>query len=285
MAYGDNGEYDLSQLTGGNTGFTGGAPAGYNPDGTPKAAQLQGPALGEVGNNNGLDASGIKTPGSRIAAMFNQFTGRNLNADPNAAGTYGYYEQMDPAAAEAAMRATPEAQAYLGKNAAPAGAGAPGGGYSGGSGPIASAQGANPQLGQLRNMLMGRANQSLTVDPNDPTIKAQTDAYRADVTRGGRDFLSQQAESAGPINNMNAAYRSVGEKAGQATAGYRGKLMQGMVDARRQEISQALSGLYGTLSLEEQTRLRQEDQDLQRQRFGADTAQQAFDDQYKTIFG
>jgi hypothetical protein len=191
---------------------------------------------------------------------------------------------MDPAAAEAGIKGSPEAQAYAAGHATPA-APALGGNYSGGAGPLASSQGTNPQLSQLRNLLMTRAGQSLTPDPNDPVIKAQTDAYSADVTRGGRDFLSQQAESAGPVNNMDAAYRSVGEKAGQATADYRGKLMQGVVDARRKEISDALSGLGGVLSLDEQTRLRQEDQDLARQRFGADTAQQTFENNYKTIFG
>lgn len=252
-------------LMGGNTGFTGGAP--------------------------GATAQ-VKTPGSQIAGWYQQYLGRA----PENADVVNAWGGQDAATAQSGIQNSPEAQAYAAAHSAatPATASglatvaaAPGGGvnYSGGAPPISSAQGANPNLGALRNMLLTRANQSLTVDPNDPTIKAQTDAYSADVTRGGRDFLSQQAESAGPINNMDASYRSVGEKAGQATADYRGKLMQGMVDARRKEISDALSGLGGVISQEDATRLRQEDQDLARQRFGADSAQQAFDDQYKTIFG
>lgn len=261
-------------LMGGNTGISGGS--GLN------QAQLQ-PAA----------PAGGTTSGEQINQWYKQYLGRNPGQFSNGSANptehaWDYWSNMDPASAEAGIKNSTEAQQYR------AGSGAPAtttngpaftSNYSGGAPPIASSQGTNPALDALRKTLIARAGQSLTVDPNDPTIKAQTDAYRADVTRGGRDFLSQQAESAGPINNMDAAYRSTGEKAGQAVADYRGKLMQGVVDARRQEIQQALSGQLGLLSQDEQTRLRQEDQDLARQRFGADTAQQTFDNNYKTIFG
>jgi hypothetical protein len=268
-----------------------------NPDGSPTGGITGAPDTGTPDQ-----PAATTTTGDQIKADYQKYLGRqpgqfaNGTADPGEAGSYVWdaWKNMDPASAEAAIKGSAEAQQYA-KTGQGANAQLPGTGgttnpanaapYSGGAPPIASSQGTNPQLTQLRNMLLARAGQSLTVDPNDPTIKAQTDAYAADVTRGGRDFLSQQAESAGPINNMDAAYRSVGEKAGQAVADRRGQLMQGVVDARRKEISDALSGLGGTLSLEEQTRLRQEDQDLARQRFGADTAQQTFDNNYKTIFG
>lgn len=224
-----------------------------------------------------------KTTGSQIEALYHKYLNRgaSYDGDPTGATAWNSWSSMDPAAAEEGIKNSAEAQAYRQSQMSAQ----PSLSSAASAAPIASAQGTNPALTQLRNMLLSRAGQSLQVDPNDPTIKAQTDAYRADVTRGGRDFLTQQAEKGGPYGDMGAAYRSVAEKAGQAVADRRGQLMQGIVDARRKEIADSLSGLGGTLSLDEQVRLRQEDQDLARQRFGADTAQQTFENNYRTIFG
>lgn len=243
-----------------------------------------------------------KTTGSQIDQWYNQYLGHGMGAGtPDQTAIWSQWAGMDPNAVEAGIKGSAEAQAYTAgqgrtkvDNPAVTQSQPSATGpvptlqqpiFTQTAQPIASAQGANPALAQLRSLLMSRATQSENVDPNDPAVKAQTDAYAADVTRAGNSFLSKQAEKGGPYGDMSASVRSVGEKAGQATADYRGKLLQGIADARRQQISSALSGLGGTLSVDEATRLRQEDQDLARQQFGAGTAQQAFQDQYQTIFG
>lgn len=237
---------------------------------------------------NGAAPPAAKTPGSQIAAWYKQYLGR----DPENTDVVNAWSTQDAQTAQLGIENSPEAQAYRAAHAAPAAAAAPAApalaqpnfGGSGGHA-IERAQGENPALGQLRNLLMQKATQPEFADPNDPNVRAMTDAYSADVTRAGRSFLSKQAESGGPYQDMGAAYRSAGEKAGQATADYRANLLKGISDARRAQIGQALSGLGGTLGVDEATRLRQEDQDLARNQFGAGTAQQAFQDQYQTIFG
>lgn len=229
----------------------------------------------------------VKTPGSQITAWYKQYLGR----DPENTSVVDAWSGQDANVAQLGIENSAEAQAYRARQTpAPAAAAAVASPlvqptFDRAAQPIARAQGENPALAQLRNMLMARANQSEYVDPNSPEVRGQTDAYSADVMRAGNSFLSRQAEKGGPYGDMGAAYRSVGEKAGQATANYRGQLLKGIADARRTQIGQALAGLGGTLGIDESTRLRQEDQDLARKQFGAGTDQQAFEDQYRTIFG
>lgn len=232
-------------------------------------------------------APAVKTPGSQIAAWYKQYLGR----DPENQGVVDAWSGQDAQTAQLGIENSAEAQAYRNRPAAAAPAAAakptlqqPNFGNNS-QAPIASAQGTNPALLELRNLLMSKASQPVYVDPNDPTIKANADAYTADMTRAGNSFLSRQAEKGGPYGDMGAAYRSVGEKVGQASADYRGKLINDMASGRRQEIAGALAGLGGNVSTDEATRLRQEDQALARSQFGAGTAQQAFQDQYQTIFG
>jgi hypothetical protein len=244
-----------------------------------------------------------KTTGSQINSWYQTYLGHDMGAGtPDQQRIWAQWANTDPNAVEQGIANSPEAMAYMAsKNAgsgAAAPAAAPGGAtptlsqpnfngdrYSGGAAPLASAQGANPALGQLRSLLMQYAGQSDQVDPNSPEIQRQADAYGADVTRAGRSFLSGAAESAGPYADMGARAQSVAEKAGQATADYRANLVAQMAAARRQQIAGALSGLGGVLNTDEATRLRQEDQDLARSQAGAQSAQQAFADQYQTIFG
>lgn len=257
-------------------------------------------------NAPAADSTGAaKTGGSQIAAWYQQYLGRAPESQDVVNGWAG----QDPQAAQTGIENSPEAQAYAASQGTARTAVQPRQpsmaldassatstpavtqpafapvNYSGGAPPIASAQGTNPALTSLRNLLLSQATQSDNVDPHDPSIEAATDAYGADVTRAGRSFLSQQAEAKGPTANLDASTRSVGEKAGQATADYRANLVNGLATARRAQIAQALTGLGSTLSEDDATRLRQEDQDLARQQFGAGTAQQAFQDQYSTIFG
>lgn len=130
----------------------------------------------------------------------------------------------------------------------------------------------------LYGTLMARAGQSLQVDPNDPVIKAQTDAYRAEQTRAARNLMAEQAERGGANSNQDATQRSATEKAAQATAGFQGTLMANEVAARRQEIQAALSGQQGILTAEQQMALQQElanlDVKLRSYQFGQSQNQQ-----------
>lgn len=179
----------------------------------------------------------------------------------------------------------------------------------------------NPAFDAFYQQLLNRSNQSLTVNPEDPAIRAQTEAFRNEQTRGSRENLAAIAERAGPNTNIGAETRHAGELVGQNTAGFQAQLMGREVESRRQEIAQALAGMAGQLGVEEQSRLRQEDQDLQKRQlqlgsqlsaaqlqlsnelgrqnasqaewlrafqdrgWTADQAQRAWDDQYKTMFG
>lgn len=130
----------------------------------------------------------------------------------------------------------------------------------------------------LYNTLGARASQSLVVDPNDPVIKAQTDAYRAEQTRAARNLEAEQAERGGANSNQDATQRSATEKAAQNTAGFQGTLMANEVAARRQEIQSALSGQQGVLTSEQQMALQQElanlDVKLRSYQFGQSQNQQ-----------
>lgn len=123
----------------------------------------------------------------------------------------------------------------------------------------------SPALKALYDQLLARSQQSLTVDANDPAIKAQVDAARL---TGERSLLTSRealAERAGPYatgvlsNNARTGAESLANNLSTLT----GNLINNEVTARRTEIAQALSGMYGVLSLEEQSRLREEDQKLQ----------------------
>jgi hypothetical protein len=250
-------------------------------------------------NGNYIPEGGSNVSGSQLDSWYKTYLGHDTGAgDAAQQGIWNQWAGMDPNAVEQGIATSPEAYAYAQSRnapaaAAPAATSAPalsqpnftGDRYSGGAAPIASSQGVNPALTQLRDLLLSKATQGESVDPNDPTVTAQTDAFNADQTRAGRSFLSQAAEGGGPYADMGARAQSVAEKVGQNTAGFRANLLSQMRTARQQQISQALSGLGGVLNQDEQTRLMQENQDLARAQQGANTAQQSFADQYQTIFG
>lgn len=155
----------------------------------------------------------------------------------------------------------------------------------------------------LFDRLMGLASQSTNVSPDDPVIKAQTDAYRAEATRGARDYISAAAEKGGQNANMDAASRSAYEKAGQATAGFQGQAMVNELAARRQQIMQALSGASGLLTSEQSMQLQDQLAQLDAQlsawgttqslganesQFARNLAQNAYEfdsNMYNTLFG
>ncbi len=132
-----------------------------------------------------------------------------------------------------------------------------GGAVTGGGG-LPSGMG-SPDAQSLFDLLMQRAKQSEVIDPNDPVLKAQTDAFRAEQTQDARNMQSAAAESAGPgPTNLDAINRSTGEKVGQNTSAFQAGLMGQELIARRAEIQDALTGAAGLLTAEQTLALNQE---------------------------
>ncbi len=124
----------------------------------------------------------------------------------------------------------------------------------------------------LENILAQKMNQSLDVNPNDPIIRRQMDAYSAQQQNAERNYLSAIAEKEGPSANISAETRTANEQVGQATAGFEAQLMQQELMTRRQEIMQALSQTSAYVTDEQkialQDKLAQLDNALQYARLG-----------------
>lgn len=102
----------------------------------------------------------------------------------------------------------------------------------------------------LYEQLMKRSKQGLELDPNDPIIRAQTDAYNAQGERARRNFLSSQAEKSSPYATgaQLGQERMSAENLGQNNAGFQAQLMGRELTSRREEIQNALSQMGGMLS-------------------------------------
>lgn len=117
---------------------------------------------------------------------------------------------------------------------------------------------ANPQTAGLSSDLYTElqsriAGANTPVDPNDPIIKAQSDAYNAQQTRASRSYLSNIAEKAGPLANIAGEQRMASEKLGQNQSDFLAQLMSTEQGARRDAASQAL-GLEGSQLTSDQNR-------------------------------
>ena len=154
-----------------------------------------------------------------------------------------------------------------GRGATPAGGGT-GSGYTVGQGAPGQGTvfGANNPLSGTQNalfsQLMQRAQQGLAVDPNDPNIKGETEAFNATQTRQERQYEQGLAERVGANGNIGAEQRLGSERVGQNTSAFQAQLMDQERTARRQEIAQALSGASGLLTQEQQMQLQEELQQL-----------------------
>ncbi len=115
----------------------------------------------------------------------------------------------------------------------------------------------NSRWDALYNQLYERANQGLAVSRNDPTIRAQSDAYAANEERARRNYLGDLAEKAGPGANMRGEERMSAERVGQRTGSVEAELMGRELIARRQEIADALQARQGMLTFEQQMALQE----------------------------
>lgn len=110
---------------------------------------------------------------------------------------------------------------------------------------------------QLIDKLMARSNQSLAIDRNDPTIRAQADAYSANEERAKRNYLADLAEKAGPLANLRGEQRLAAERVGQRTGSFEADLMGRELMAKRAEIAQALEQMQGLIGTGQEMALRE----------------------------
>jgi hypothetical protein len=152
----------------------------------------------------------------------------------------------------------------------------------------------DPRWDALYNQLLTRSQQSLTVDPNDPAIKAQTDAFRANANTQRLNDMQTAAERGGPYATglVGNIARTTSEHVGDSTSQFLGTLLGNEVTARRKEIADALSQMGSQLSADEVNQLHIADQQLAareaeinaqyaQQNFTANQNQQAWEDWFK----
>lgn len=224
------------------------------------------------------------TTGDQINADYRKYLGRdpghfaNGAVDPGEAGSFVWdaWSHMDPAAAEAGIRNSPEAQAFAKTGQGANTQGTPA--AASGQPPAVKVSPTgldDPNASAFFKMLQGRIGQSLAVDPNDPVIAKQSEAFNAQNTRAGRDVLTAAAERGGPTANLTAANMSVAENSAQQQSGFLANLMGQERQARRGDIQQALSLGASFLSDEQKQKLQAElDQmNLQERSYEFDTNQ------------
>lgn len=136
-----------------------------------------------------------------------------------------------------------------------AGSGGAGSGFNNGG-----ASSAGSQWDDLYNQLLSRSKQTLTVGRNDPTVRAQADAYSANTDRAARQSLMASAERGSPYGTgaQQGQERMLAENAGQANGAFEAQLMAREVTARRDEIQNALTQMGGMLSLQQQLAMQKE---------------------------
>lgn len=113
----------------------------------------------------------------------------------------------------------------------------------------------DPRTNDLYNMLNTEATQNPIPSPNDPVIKAQTNAYNAQATRDMRNYVNELAERGGPNANLGAQGMQAAEQVAQGAGQFQGTLMQNELNARRQQIQDALTGMGNLLSDQQRMQL------------------------------
>ena len=129
--------------------------------------------------------------------------------------------------------------------------GPPGGQIGGGGGTAQT----DPLRDFLIKKLMAQADQSTTIDKNDPNFRNQADTFRAQTDRSQRNYMADLAEKAGPLANLRGEGRVAAERAGQTNAAFESQLVGRELTARRDEIQNALQMLSGRLTADQQLNL------------------------------
>lgn len=254
--------FDPSQASA-NTGVNGGAPAATPaPAGTPAPAPSSAPPNPNTAWDQGSFASSFGSPRNpqELVALEPKLNAAGIKVMRNASGVAGKIQLPNGQIVDVINSAGAGGNGFQwltgdGGGGSAAG-GIPGMGSSYYSGSIGNFS--NPRASGLYDMLMGRATQSLNVDPKDPIISRMVGASSAQMQRADRNQLNQQAEAGGPYGNMNMERRMAAEHEGQASGQLQAQLMGNELTARRGEIQNALSQMGGMLTSEQQLGLQQQ---------------------------
>lgn len=110
----------------------------------------------------------------------------------------------------------------------------------------------------LYSTLNERATQGLAVDKNNPAIRQQADAYAANTDRARRNYISDVAEASGPLANIRGEERMAAERYGNLTGTFEAELIGRELQAKRDEIAEALRMQGAMLSGDQQRALAQQ---------------------------
>lgn len=108
---------------------------------------------------------------------------------------------------------------------------------------------------ELYGTWLGRSQQGLQLNADDPTIKGQVDVYRAEQDRALRNALSDSAEAGGLGDTRK---RMASERTSQNVASFQAELMARELGTRRAEVADALQSMGGLLSGDQQAGLQRE---------------------------
>jgi len=132
----------------------------------------------------------------------------------------------------------------------------------GGPGPTAYTS--NPAAqSALMQALMARLTQNKVPGKDDPTIREASDRFAAQQERARRLSESEAAERLsakrlGSSGVMDVERRMASERAGEASGAFESQLVLREIDARRQEIQQAIQSLQGIISQDQMMALQRE---------------------------
>lgn len=116
----------------------------------------------------------------------------------------------------------------------------------------------NPRATELYDLLRQQATQGLAINSNDPVIRMQVDAYGAQAERARRDSLADAAEHQGSLANLRGEERLGYERRGQQVGAFEAELVGRELQARREEIAQALQLSANFLSTEQHRELQRQ---------------------------
>lgn len=231
-----------------------------------------------------LDPTQVVPPGTLSASDKNQINGwttANLGRNFSDAD-FAALNGQPLGAIQNGIANSPEAIAYAKANsaspAAPpppaAAAPAPGSTWTP-SAPVGGLQ--DPQSSAFYDMLLSKASATPNVDPNNPVIAGQVNAYGATQQRTNRDALAALAERGGPNTNLGAETRLAAERAGSATSGFQATLQSQEIASQRAEIQQALQLGAQFLTAQQQMTLQQKLKDLDLQQATYDRQERAYE--------
>lgn len=111
---------------------------------------------------------------------------------------------------------------------------------------------------ELYALLMQRAQQGTAVGRDNPNVRNQVDPVVAQQERANRNYLDDTAERAGPLANLQGERRLMAERSGQYAGALESEVIGREIEAKRQEIMQALSLWGQQLSADQRLALQRE---------------------------